>query len=171
MTTPEPDADQPSSSTPRWRRWWMLAIYAFAALIVLSAVFAPGEDDDDGEDVADRATTTTTTAGATEPDTETEAGSTTTEPAPTTAAPTTTAAPENDPTITYDEFQQLADGMTYEEVVAIIGGEGSVLSESGSPGDQFYTVMYGWDGESLGANANAMFQGGSLTNKAQFGLD
>jgi hypothetical protein len=64
--------------------------------------------------------------------------------------------------------------MSYEEVVEIIGGQGEVLSESGTPGGtgmDIHTVMYTWEGESgFGANANAMFQGNKLMNKAQFGL-
>jgi hypothetical protein len=69
------------------------------------------------------------------------------------------------------EFDSIENGMTYEEVVKIIGVEGEVMSESGSAGEEFHTVMYTWDGEEgLGANANAMFQGGVMINKAQFGL-
>jgi len=69
------------------------------------------------------------------------------------------------------EFDQLKSGMSYKECTAIIGGPGEVVSESGSPGDQFYTVMYQYKGEGeLGANANLMFQGDKLANKAQMGL-
>lgn len=72
---------------------------------------------------------------------------------------------------TMAEFTQLKDGMTYEEATAIIGGPGEVLSESGSPGEALHTIMYSYKGESgLGANANIMFQGNKLNNKAQFGL-
>lgn len=79
--------------------------------------------------------------------------------------------PVNKPTITLAEFKAIENGMTYEEVCEIIGGEGELLSEGGEPGSAYYTVMYQWKGEgSLGANANAMFQGGKLTNKAQYGL-
>lgn len=79
--------------------------------------------------------------------------------------------PVNKPTITLEEFKAIENGMSYEEVCEIIGGEGELLSEGGEPGSAYYTVMYQWKGEgSLGANANAMFQGGKLTNKAQFGL-
>ena len=85
------------------------------------------------------------------------------------AAPT--PAPEPKKGITKAEFDQIQNGMTYEQVVQIIGSEGEVMSESGQKGDQYYTVMYTWEGESgFGANANAMFQGGKMVNKAQFGL-
>lgn len=79
--------------------------------------------------------------------------------------------PANKPSVNMAEFEQIKSGMTYEEVKNIIGGPGQVLSESGNPGEQFHTVMYQYEGEgSLGANANFMFQGGKLVNKAQFGL-
>lgn len=80
--------------------------------------------------------------------------------------------PINEPTISKAEFDQIKNGMSYEEVTAIIGGPGEVLSETGSEGEQFHTVMYMYEGEGkLGANANMMFQEGKLISKAQFGLE
>lgn len=79
---------------------------------------------------------------------------------------------KNSPKVSKEEFLAIKDGMSYEEVVQIIGGEGEVMSESGSPGDQYHTIMYAYEGEGqLGANANFMFQGNKLQNKAQFGLE
>lgn len=78
--------------------------------------------------------------------------------------------PKNKETITSEEFTTIQNGMSYEEVVEIIGSEGELLSETGTKGDQFYTVMYKWDGEGLGANANFTFQNNKLQNKSQFGL-
>jgi hypothetical protein len=84
---------------------------------------------------------------------------------------TTTTDQTNKPTITKAEFEQLKSGMTYEEATAIIGGPGEVISESGNKGEALYTVMYQYKGEGdLGANANMMFQGNKLQNKAQMGL-
>ncbi|HFJ9472549.1 TPA: DUF3862 domain-containing protein [Bacillus paranthracis] len=80
-------------------------------------------------------------------------------------------APKNKPGISKAEFDQIQNGMSYDEVKAIIGSEGEVLSESGQAGEQFHTIMYKWDGEKgFGANANFMFQEGKLQNKSQFGL-
>ncbi|MCL6574029.1 MAG: hypothetical protein K6T88_20480 [Bacillus sp. (in: Bacteria)] len=62
--------------------------------------------------------------------------------------------------------------MTYEEVQKIIGGEGEVTSESGEKGTDMHTIMITYTGEDgLGSNANFMFQGNKLQNKAQFGLE
>ncbi|WP_425203650.1 hypothetical protein [Priestia megaterium] len=80
----------------------------------------------------------------------------------------------NDPGISKEEFDKIQNGMTVEEVVSIIGGEGELQSETGAQGDQFYTSMYGWEGESgLGANAIIMFQGSTpkVESKSQFGLE
>lgn len=73
--------------------------------------------------------------------------------------------------ITKEMFDQIQNGMTYEEIVEIIGGEGELLSETGEKGTQFYTVMYSYQGSGLGANATFMFQANKLENKAQMGLD
>lgn len=86
---------------------------------------------------------------------------------------------ENEPVInsekiTMEEFEQIKTGMTYEEVVAIIGGTGELSSEVNlGMGDEYITQIYVWYGEgafSIG-NANITFQGGKVVAKAQFGLD
>ncbi|WP_050615567.1 DUF3862 domain-containing protein [Bacillus testis] len=73
--------------------------------------------------------------------------------------------------ITLEQFNAIENGMSYEEVTKIIGGEGEVLSESGEKGTNLHTVIYVYQGKgNLGANANFTFQGNKLVNKAQFGL-
>lgn len=73
--------------------------------------------------------------------------------------------------ITKSEFDTIKNGMTYEQVKKIIGGEGQKLSETGSVNDPYYTVIYMYNGEgTLGANANFTFQNNKLLNKTQFGL-
>ena len=82
-----------------------------------------------------------------------------------------TAVPQNKPTMTKAEFEQIQNGMTYPEVTAIIGGPGEMISELNAPGSPYYTVSYKYDGEgSIGANSMLMFQGGKMSTKAQFGL-
>ncbi|WP_203363042.1 DUF3862 domain-containing protein [Bacillus sp. REN10] len=79
---------------------------------------------------------------------------------------------DSDAKISLKEFEQIQNGMTYEEVAEIIGGEGEKQSETGSPGTDLHTVIYSYNGEKgIGANANFTFQGGKLMNKAQFGLE
>lgn len=78
----------------------------------------------------------------------------------------------NPATISLEEFNAISTGMTYEEVVSIVGSEGKVLSEVDiGMGDEYRTIMYMWEGEgSMGANANVTIQGGKVTAKAQLGL-
>ena len=71
--------------------------------------------------------------------------------------------------ITMAEFNQIQTGMTYEEVVAIVGSPGEIISTSTVAG---YTVtMISWYGDAYsGANANVTFSNGEVTAKAQIGL-
>ena len=75
-------------------------------------------------------------------------------------------------TISLEEFNKIETGMTYEEVCAIIGGEGTLSSSVDMGiGAEYKTEIYQWTGHgSLGANANVTFQGGKVMSKAQFGL-
>ena len=79
--------------------------------------------------------------------------------------PTSIAAPP--PVVTKAEYDQVGNGMTYEQVTAIIGASGSELSRGDLAG--FTSVMYSWT-NSNSSGMNAMFQNGKLVQKAQFGL-
>ena len=70
--------------------------------------------------------------------------------------------------VTLANFQRLKNGMTYSEVVRVIGAEGELLSESEFAGTT--TEMYQWKAGMM-ANMNAIFQNGKMVSKAQFGLD
>jgi len=73
--------------------------------------------------------------------------------------------------ITLAKFNQIQQGMTYRQVVSILGREGTVMSENNIEAGQFsvHTIMYTWEA-GLFANMNAMFQNGKLMSKAQMGL-
>ncbi|PDY93271.1 hypothetical protein CON09_08270 [Bacillus anthracis] len=71
--------------------------------------------------------------------------------------------------MTKDEFEQIQNDMSYEEVVKIIGSEGELQSES-TVGD-YTSKLYTWKGEGgLGANANITFSNNKVQAKSQFGL-
>lgn len=70
--------------------------------------------------------------------------------------------------VTLSQFNSLYEGMTYEQVVDILGRPGEVISSSELLGVK--TVMYKWDGTGFASNMNAMFQDGLMISKAQFGL-
>jgi len=69
--------------------------------------------------------------------------------------------------MTAGKFAQIQNGMTYARVTTIMGGGGTMGSETGSSGDQYYTVAYTYVGVGdLGANAILMLQGGALNTKS-----
>lgn len=65
-------------------------------------------------------------------------------------------------------YNQLKNGMTYEQVVKILGKEGEELSSNDIGGIK--TVMYKWDGDSFGSALTVMFQNGKMMQKSQFNL-
>ena len=71
--------------------------------------------------------------------------------------------------ITMDDYNQITEGMSYDQVKEIIGSEGE-LSGTSSVGD--YSVsIYTWYGNgTLGSNANVTFTNNRVTGKAQIGL-
>lgn len=69
--------------------------------------------------------------------------------------------------VTKSQYDQISDGMTYEQVASIIGHSGNEMSRSDLGGID--TVMYLWQ-NSNGSSMNAMFQNDRLESKAQFGL-
>ena len=82
------------------------------------------------------------------------------------STPSTFSSSGNKATITKAEFDQIKDGMSYEEVTAIIGGPGELQAESGKTGEPAHTVSYMYKGEgTLGANASLMFQGEKMNMK------
>lgn len=72
--------------------------------------------------------------------------------------------------LTEEKFDKITEGMTYEEVVSIVGAEGTVLSETGTEGDAYHTIIYEFETDGFMSSANMTFQGGKLLNKSQFGL-
>ena len=71
--------------------------------------------------------------------------------------------------ITMEMYEAVKNGMTYEEVVEIFGGEGAPLSAAKVLDS--VSVVYTWDGEVLGSNCNITFQDGKVFAKAQIGLE
>lgn len=82
-------------------------------------------------------------------------------------APNALLGTDSPPVVTLAEYERIREGMSYDEVTAVIGASGTELSRSDLAG--YTTVMYSWSNPG-GSNMNAMFQNGRLVNKAQFGL-
>ncbi|PEL24304.1 DUF3862 domain-containing protein [Bacillus toyonensis] len=134
-----------------YKKWWF---WVLAAIVAASAV---GNSNDDKE-VVKEAPKTEETAAPPKQEVKKE------EP----KKEVKKEEPKKDG-ISKAEFEQVQNGMTYDEVKAIIGSEGELQSESEVAG--YKTVMYMFKGESgIGANATMMFQNNELTSKSQFGL-
>lgn len=68
--------------------------------------------------------------------------------------------------ITFAQYEKLEVGMSLEDVIDILGGEGEALSEAEN------MVVYNYKGTAgNGGNAVIAFQGGKLLTKAQSGLE
>lgn len=89
------------------------------------------------------------------------------DPVDSTTKPAPAPAPKEDKTVTLEEYNKIKNGMSYKEVVKIIGFEGTENSQNELAGVK--TVMYTWQNDD-GSNMNAIFQNDKLTQKAQFGL-
>lgn len=76
-------------------------------------------------------------------------------------------ANEKNGIITYDMYNRIKNGMSYDEVVAITGQAGKELSRTELAG--YTTVMYSWQNPG-GSNMMVMFQKGKVIQKSQFGL-
>ena len=70
--------------------------------------------------------------------------------------------------LSLSEFNQLKNGMTYDECVEIIGTEGKQQMEIEVL--DISTINYVWSGESFGATATLTFQDNKLVSKSQFNL-
>ena len=71
--------------------------------------------------------------------------------------------------ITMEEYNQIENGMTYEEVKEIVGSNGEVSSTVSMNGTT--VTIYTWYGNGVaGSNANVTFTNNEVTGKAQVGL-
>lgn len=87
----------------------------------------------------------------------------------TAVVPSATAKP--DTTISMSEFERIETGMTYDEVVEIVGTDGELSTSVDMFGSDLKTEMYIWHGNGVtGSNANVTFQGGKVVAKSQVGL-
>lgn len=65
-------------------------------------------------------------------------------------------------------YQRVQNGMTYKDVISIIGEPSQELSRSAIGENE--AVVYMWKADSFGGNMNATFSNGRLVSKAQFNL-
>ena len=71
--------------------------------------------------------------------------------------------------MTLEKFNKIETGMTYQQVVDIVGEEGTLSTES-SYGDQTMKIYY-WYAKNGISNATISFMNGKVTAKSQIGLN
>ena len=72
--------------------------------------------------------------------------------------------------LTLEKFNAVETGMSYSQVVDIVGFEGELGSQVDiGMGSEYKTEIYTWSNPG-GSNMNVTFQGGKAISKAQFGL-
>lgn len=80
---------------------------------------------------------------------------------------------KQDKEITMSEYEAIQDGMTYAQVVEVVGCEGTEQSSSNidAGSNSIKTIMYTWEGNGgPGSNANVTIQNDKVVSKAQIGL-
>lgn len=70
--------------------------------------------------------------------------------------------------VTAEMYNQIQEGMTYDEVVEIFGGEGTLVSDTEISG--ITSQIYQWNGETLGSNCTITFSDGKVFAMSQVGL-
>src|ERR1044072_7834710 len=93
-----------------------------------------------------------------------KAGKTT--PSPTTGT-TPTKIGRDDAELTMEKFNQIKNGMTYDECVDIMGSEGNQIVSAGE--GKYKVESYKWEGDNF-QYVMLSFMGGKLNSKAQNGL-
>lgn len=72
--------------------------------------------------------------------------------------------------VTMEIYQKIKNGMTYNEVVNLIGADGKPVVSAGD--GEYKTECYEWPGDSGGySSVDVTFQGGVVAGKLQIGLD
>ena len=70
--------------------------------------------------------------------------------------------------ITVEQYNQIENGMSYEQVKDMIGSEGELISEAGIKNEPFYCTIYVWEGIQPGSEASFTFEDGILQSKSQY---
>lgn len=124
---------------PIYKKWWFWVII----IIVIIAIGGAG--------ASNQTTNTATSSEAT----SNTSSSTTTE--------------QGDAKVTLAQYEQIQDGMTYDEVVSIFGGKETSSSESEVAGVK--SEIMTWNGNTTFSAVTIGFTDGKVTSKSQTGLE
>jgi hypothetical protein len=73
--------------------------------------------------------------------------------------------------ITLEQFNQIEDGMTYEDVKKILATSGELQSESGDKDSESSVLIYTFTGKAEGSKAVVMLRGDKVISKSNIGLE
>lgn len=105
-------------------------------------------------------------AGASNQDTNTSTATQSTEEV---SNNTTVTSEEKDVRVTLEQYNQVQDGMTYDEVVSIFGGKENSSSESEIAGIK--SEVKTWSGNGTFSVVSIGFTDGKVSSKSQTGLE
>ncbi|MBI5232536.1 MAG: DUF3862 domain-containing protein [Coriobacteriales bacterium] len=158
---PVPAAEPPKRALPIWA---LVLIIVLAVLLLCSCVtifglaIQLGKSKDSGGGAAKpRPPVTAPQPPITEPAPE---------PAP---APGTEPAPSDEGPATVEKYDKIENGMSYDEVVEIMGSKGEELSSSEFGGVK--VAVFLWYGSDRTSNMMITFQDDKVMSKAQYGLE
>jgi len=148
----------------------IIALIIVGAVIIVGVigffVIRPMLSQNSGSSSSGAATTASTTASSS------TTASTTASTGTSTTADTTPSA--SGVKVTDDQYNQIQNGMSYQDVVTLLGGEGTLLSQTNnndSNGNPVELKIYYWEGQGeTGANVSVTFSGGVVTSKTSYGL-
>lgn len=73
--------------------------------------------------------------------------------------------------ITLEQFNQIEEGMTYEEVKKILATSGELQSESGDMDSESSVLIYTFIGKAEDSRAVVMLRGDKVISKSHIGLE
>lgn len=136
-------ASHQEEKKPIYQKWWFWVIIVIVVIVVIGGT--------QGE--------TTNTSTESVANTQTEAENNT----------QTTSNINKDIRATLEQYNQVQDGMTYDEVVAIFGGKETSSSESEIAGIK--SEVKTWNGNGTFSVATIGFTNGKVSSKSQTGLE
>ncbi|WP_336883818.1 DUF3862 domain-containing protein [Priestia koreensis] len=152
---------------PLYKKWWFWLI----VVVIVGSIGVNGGNEEEAEPSNTKSVEVKEVTASEKEETKSKGKKEVKKETPKPATLAKKETPKADGAINKEKFDQLKDGMSYEQVVALVGDEGTLMSETGQKGTSLYTAMYEFPADgSFGANVSLMFQGDKLMNKAQFGL-
>lgn len=73
------------------------------------------------------------------------------------------------PAVTIEQYEGVKEGMSYQDVAQVMGGDGQLQYEANMAGSTMQTFF--WDGVSLGEGCTVYFRNGAVSSVSQVGLE